>query len=114
MEKNKAGKIVLGYVCGRRVAFWNREAREGITVKVTFDQKPEGSAGTTHTDVCRDSKCQAPRVEVCLVDQQRDRGGPSHMTGEGSGKSWDQRNGGEQTVQSKISYLGSARYYYLM
>lgn len=36
MEDNKAGKVVPGYVSGKKVAFLNREAREGITVKLTF------------------------------------------------------------------------------
>lgn len=56
MEDNKAGKVVPGYVSGRKVAFLNRQAREGITVKLTFDQRPKGSAGITHSGICGDSK----------------------------------------------------------
>lgn len=39
----KAGKIVLGYVCGRRVVILSRVAREDISGKVTFDQRLEGA-----------------------------------------------------------------------
>lgn len=76
-----------GYVYGRRVAFLKREAREGITVKVTFDQRPKESAGITHADIFRDSKCQVPRVEASLVDQQRSQGDPSQMIRGEHGKS---------------------------
>lgn len=76
MEENKTGKVVLLFVCGRRVAFLNREVREVITGKVTFDQRPEGGAGITHADIWGDSKCQVLGVEACFVDQQRGQGGP--------------------------------------
>lgn len=56
MEDNKAGKIVPGYVSGKKVAFLNREAREGITVKLTFDKRSKESTGITHAGICRDSK----------------------------------------------------------
>lgn len=87
MEKNKAGKVVPGYVYGRGVAILNRVAQEGITVKVTFDQRPKGGAGITHADIWRNRKCQAPGAEVCLMDQQIGQSGWSPRTGGESGRS---------------------------
>ena len=58
MEDNKAGKVVPGYVSGNKVAFLNREAREGITVKLTFAETSicKGSTGVTHAGICGNSK----------------------------------------------------------
>lgn len=52
-----------------------------------IDQRPKESAGITHADICRDSKCQVPRVETSLVDQQRSQGDPSQMIRGEHGKS---------------------------
>ena len=81
MEKNEAGEIVLGCMCGRRVAILNRVAREGIIGKVTFDQRPGRGTRITYADIWGNSKCQAQGAEACLKDQQRGHSDPSEMIG---------------------------------